>query len=183
MIIRILASVLLGIGLAACGKGGIGNPFGSEDPFAGMPDEIRNPQTEGDRDRKPQAPSDLREEDFQFSTDQADYKFREGIPGEVKMTAKIARANFNAEIKVGNPVEFPGATFDPLTGTFEWTPATGVVTDPTQPLLKRMRVEISAIDSNGRFVRSKEFFVAIYVYAAVIRVPAQFSTPNELVEQ
>lgn len=51
----------------------------------------------------------------------------EGMAVEFPIKGRVALEGYTAEVKIDNIDAFPGATYDPITGLFKWTPAEGFV--------------------------------------------------------
>ncbi len=48
--------------------------------------------------------------------------FDEGQTSEFQISARVLLPDYEFEIEIDNPQDFPGATFDPASGKFSWTP-------------------------------------------------------------
>lgn len=137
--------------LLSCGKGGVGNPFGSSDPLDGLPEHIRNakpgfekPINEG-----------LSENEMPISSNQSYFLFFEGVQGEAVVSGRVLRDKYIAQLAIQNISDFPGASFDPTTGTFRWNPALGIVPDSSDMTERNLRVQMIAKSPDGREVVSK----------------------------
>lgn len=162
--------VVLGLTLASCGKGGIGNPFGSSDPFDGMPEHIRNGKTGYEKGQD----TGLKEEDLPITSNQSYFLFLEGAPGESQIMGRVLREGFTYQLSIKNIEDFKGATFDPATGVFRWTPPVGIVPDTEEGVNRMVRAQIIATSLDGTQVLSKtrDFDMRIQkvsVQAAIVR--------------
>lgn len=103
-----------------------------QDPFQDMPDEIRNgvpPTTKPVPGPTAVDAKELRIDGLDFFT------FKEAQRGEAKLSGRVLTAIDGEEPQLGknfrlvieNLKDFKGATFDPATGTFAWTPEVGTV--------------------------------------------------------
>lgn len=176
MLIRSVLTLLLATTAISCGKGGIGNPFGSSDPFEGQPDTIRNAEPPAKEGEKPTPPADLRDEEITLevvspNSDAEGHNVMEGISLDIFLGGKVARPEFKSKVDLENMPDFPGSTFNnPTPGVFSWTPPLGTVTDPAQPVLRRLRVGVSALNSSGAVVKTRKFFVNIKIHSSTPRL-------------
>jgi hypothetical protein len=99
-----------------------------QDPLASQPENVRKGEPP-ELNIKPLAPKPLAEEALRIDSDDF-YSFKEGIKGEISIGGRILQS-INGQVAVlgkdfllsiENIKDFPGASFDPMTGVFVWTP-------------------------------------------------------------
>lgn len=157
--IRLALILVFGFSTTSCGKGGIVNPFGSDDPLYGKPDFIRNA---GPGNQKP-GPGTLREEEIIISSNQSSFIFQEDVSTEIKISGRVLRPDYNLKLVIENMDEFPGASFDAATGAFTYLPKIGSVPESAanglETLLKVQAIAVGVDGSNT--VKNKSFNVLI----------------------
>ena len=145
---------MVGMVATSCSKGGIGNPFGSDDPLNGLPEYIRNAKP-GDQKI---TPDPLIEADLPISSNQSYFLFQEGVAGEAQVFGRVLKPNYSVSLSIQNLNEFPGATFDPATGIFRWTPDQVFIPDGRAQIDLELKVRLLATSPEGAQVsRVKSF--------------------------
>lgn len=169
---QILLAIVLVVGfgftLVSCGKGGVGNPFGDWDPLAGMPDHIRNAKPGFEKSRE----IPVVEAEMPITSNQPYFLFLEGESGQATVFGRVLREGYDAKLAIKNINEFPGASFDPTTGTFRWAPTPGMVAAESNVLELTLWVQITATNGTEVISREKGFPLLVQkkgIQAAVIR--------------
>ena len=104
-----------------------------QDPYAGQPDSVRNPVRPGEDkiDASKPIPSDA----LKIEADEY-FSFKEGYDGGAKIivahmlipvNGRQAKMGEDFIVSIKNISNFPGATYDSLTGEFKWIPPYGTV--------------------------------------------------------
>lgn len=142
----ILSSILIMAALAGCSKW-------NQDPLTGLEGNLQDGRnTPTGEAPKPGTPSD------NIRIDTVDnYSFQEGTEGSFIITARMLVPGYETSIDFVNLESFPGAQFDPATGTFSWTPPVGTSAGPglhVKELLIRVTAEregyVSQVRVEGR---------------------------------
>ena len=114
--------------IAACTKGSF-----TQDPLANQDDAIKKavkPGQDKAKINKPVESDALRIDSDDF------FSFKEGVDSGAKLIlarlltpveGQPAKAGVDFDLSIKNLQDFPGATFDPLTGNFAWVPPQGTV--------------------------------------------------------
>jgi hypothetical protein len=127
-----LVFFLLGAVLVSCGF--------QEDPLADKDQSLINlRQLPGSENRKPSIESSVLKIDVDPSVD-----FYENKKGVILINFNVVDPAYDNKFKtlrIKNMADFPGASFDPTKGSFEWTPAPGSAGDT---LVKSLSLEIEA---------------------------------------
>lgn len=132
---------------------------GSDDPLANQPEYIRK-ATPGFQ--KPQEPI-ASEETMLISSNQTEFLFTEGVEGQVALTGRVLLDNYKSNLQIDNLADFDGATFDPETGIFTWTPPKNYVTgaDSSRRTLLRVRMNAFQASRGVTATRTKDFPVTV----------------------
>lgn len=165
---QIILAIVLGFTAVSCGKGGIGNPFGSWDPLVGKPDHIRNAKPGFEKNRE----LPVVESELPITSNQPYFLFLEGESGQATVFGRVLRDGYDSKLTIKNISEFPGASFDPTTGVFRWTPAPGIVAGDSNVLELTLWVQISATNGSEAISREKGFPLIVQkigIQAAVVR--------------
>ncbi len=179
--IRLLMVAFLGLSTLSCGKGGIANPFGSDDPYIGQPDYIQEAARTGGGGiiRKPGSDR-LQYDEIILSSNVSYFSFRETTPGEGQLNVRILRPGYTASLAIENINDFPGATFDSSTGIFRWTPPLGRIPVGQDQVEMSVKVEVSVAGTDGRITKVTKPFLAYLrkasIQAAIVgnTLPTQF---------
>lgn len=138
----------------------------NQDPLANQPG--LNPQPPGRDERKPNKP--IPSEALRIDSDQY-FSFKEATPSEPRtITGHLlipageeeAQVGVDFNLSIANLDEFPGATFDQMTGKFAWTPPIGTVDRATTREMF-LEVEMTTTGSTKLFTNKK---IAIYITRA-----------------
>lgn len=132
---------------------------GDQDPLASQPDYIRN-ATPGFQ--KP-APAVANDENMLITSNLTHFLFTESVEGQVTITGRILLDNYESGLVVDNLMDFAGATFDPATGIFAWTPPRGFVTgtNSTRTTFVRMRLNGIQTETSITATKIKDFPVTV----------------------
>lgn len=129
-----LVAMSIGFAVSACSM--------KQDPFADKSEEIRN-GVPPEADRPGPVPKPRRSDALRIDTTTDFYTFKEQVESEFTISGRVLDANPQFELSIDNLKDFPGAKFDPKTGSFKWMPpreTTG--TDYGVP--KRLQVRLTA---------------------------------------
>ncbi|MBK7891368.1 MAG: hypothetical protein IPJ84_11120 [Bdellovibrionales bacterium] len=101
------------VGMTACGQ---------QDPMADQPETVRQ-GIPPEADREPPSAKPVKQDALRI--DASDFfTFKEGIEGEANITGRVLMPNTQFKLEIENmATEFPGAKYDPATGSFKWTPS------------------------------------------------------------
>lgn len=124
----VAAGALIALALAACTNGL------KQDPMADQPDNVKNAKFEPKPAATPKNEAD-KSDYLRIQPNSDAYEFAEGKQNEAIIKGAIlADINGHApvlgqdyDVSIVNLADFPGATFDPSTGSFKWTPPPGFV--------------------------------------------------------
>ncbi len=94
-----------------------------QDPYRDQPENVKNAQ--GRVIKKAEPP--IGERDLMIDSSSALYNFTESKTGTIQLVAKSFRPGVTFSVFVENMEAFPGATFDPATLLFTWTPSIGFI--------------------------------------------------------
>lgn len=115
---KVLLSMLVAVMfLSACGE---------QDPLAGLSPELRAGQPPVE---KPQAPRPLAKEALQIDSPNRVNGYV-GSTLNFKITGRVMIPGVQFAVSVDNLEDFPGATFDPVTGDLQWTPVREKMSGP-----------------------------------------------------
>lgn len=153
---KMLIPVLV-LAAAGCGK------F-QEDPLKGQARELGNGRPPAERVDAPEAVSQnmLRLDVLNK------FSFKEGRADEYDISARVLAPNYTVEVVIVNIADFPGATYDAITGKMKWTPPAGfILADLSRKL--NMLIEATGIP---RFAGEDYFKVQRTVEIEVVREPS-----------
>ena len=101
--------------LASCGS--------KQDPMSGKPDEVQNgrlPQ------QKVQLPVPAKSDAVRVNAVKS-VTFKETVEGRIPIVANVLEKDYDLTLEIVNGSDFPGATLDPETNEFVWTPPKGFI--------------------------------------------------------
>lgn len=96
---------------------------GNENPLKGMDRSIQEAEKPGGQGAQAEEEKDLRilvQDDF--------FRFKEDKTTKFSIEGRALNPKAGINIEITNLASFPGATYDMITGIFEWTPPVGFVT-------------------------------------------------------
>lgn len=130
-----------------------------QDPLGDRPGIIQNTKPPGQKP-EPQKPIDT---EWLVIEGPESYSFMEERTDHVEFTVRTLDPDYVGRLDILNMASFPGAAFDPATGSFSWTPAKGFVIDGT-PREVELKVRASAKSRAGdqtSFVRTKSVHLIV----------------------
>lgn len=133
-------SVIWMAGLSAIGAMLIA-ACGSQDPLASEPDFIKNATPGFFKPAEP-VPS---KENMIISSNQTRFFFTETLEGQATITGRVLLDNCDKELSIDNIADFDGASYDPQTGIFSWTPPRGYVSGVNSTVTTILRVRLNAL--------------------------------------
>lgn len=150
--------------LAGC-SGGL-----NQDPYANQPDEVKNA---GPMDPKPkEKKGDALSSAYLRIQSEDSYEFREGV--ETKVTIKGAvLADVNGhepilgqdyQLTIDNMTDFPGASFDAMSGEFKWTPKPGYV---SEEYTRNVHIEATLTTLFQPILQTKKSIVGVITRASI----------------
>lgn len=154
---------------------------GAKDPLAGQPDYIRN-ATPGFQKPADPIPDD---KNMIISSNQTRFFFMETIEGQGVFTGRILLDKYNGELSIENLIDFEGATFDPVTGVFTWTPPRGFVSgvDSTRDTFLRVRLigfkEGTSVAAN----KTQDFPLTVKRFERVPSIEREVGLPTRAVRE
>lgn len=92
----------------------------NQDPYQEKSDSIKN-GIPPELDREPPVPKPMASDALRLDSNDF-YTMKEQVEGEVQISGRVLHAGATFELSIDNLQEFPGATFDPTSGVFKWTP-------------------------------------------------------------
>lgn len=161
----------LTMGLVACGDL-------SQDPLKGVDESIRNakpPQT------KPEIPRPV-ESDALLIVAPEVVSFKEGVQTEMSLQLRTLLPDYEGEINIVNMGAFAGASYNPQTGSFTWTPPMGsVMSGFFQEYVLQVEATANPVGKSGGailFTKKDVHFIVQKVTTAPVIKSVTYSEPS-----
>lgn len=132
---------------------------GSQDPLAKQPEYIKKATPGFDKPAPPVATK----ENMIISSNATQFFFTEAVEGQTTITGRILLDNYEASMEIDNLEDFEGASFDPATGIFTWTPPRGYVVGVNSTRTSPLRVRLNGLQrqTNITATRTEDFAVTV----------------------
>tara|TARA_B110001454_G_scaffold219192_1_gene251201 strand:- start:83479 stop:84708 length:1230 start_codon:yes stop_codon:yes gene_type:complete len=138
----------------------------NQDPLANKGDEVKNVQVPQE---KVKTPEPEKSEAIRINS-VPKYTFSEGREGKFSILSSVLASDYDVITQISNEADFPGATFDSVTGEFAWTPPKGLVFDGLSKTMElKVRVFAKHATDAGAKIFTNERTVEIVVERAMDR--------------